>query len=131
MMAYWVLLLYYFLNLFSFLFISYFEFIFVPFFVTYFFFCHFSFFFVLQLSPSCHYFQFYPHWPFKNLPRRTPRPFELTATLKTHCLCCFIIMRSWAGQFNFTLYFPPPSPILIYGPSFPEPLEVCDTHISS
>ena len=86
---------------------------------------------VLQLNPSCQYFQFYPHRPFKNSPRRTPRPFELTATLKIHCLCCFIIIRSWAGQFNFTLYFSLPSPILIYGPSFPEPLEVYETHISS
>ena len=125
MMAYWVLLLYYFLNLFSFLFIPYFKFIFVPFFFIYFLFCHF---FALQMSPSCHYFQFYPHWPFKNPPTRTPRPFELSAKLKTHCLCYYIIIKSWAGQFNFTLYFSPANPILIYGPSFPEPLEVYDTH---
>ena len=65
----------------------------------------FFFFSVLQMNPSCHYFQFYPHWPFKNPPRRTPRPFELSAELKTHCLCCYIIISSsWAGQF-YTLFF--------------------------
>ena len=44
--------------------------------------------FALQMSPlwassTCHYFQFYPYWPFKNHPRRTPRSSEPSAKLKS------------------------------------------------
>ena len=95
-----------------FIFISYFKFIFVPFFLIYFLLRHF-FSCVLQMRPSCassacHYFQFYPYWPFENPPRRTPRPSELPGKLKSPCLCCCIVIIGLELD-NFILCFSPPS----------------------
>ena len=70
------------------LFISYFKFIFVPF-SSFIFLLPFSFPFVLKMSqPSgasfaCHYFKFYPYWPFVKPPRRTTRPSKLPRKLKS------------------------------------------------
>ena len=59
----------------------------------------FSFPFVLQMSPSsasfaCYYFQTYPHWPFVNITRRTPRSSELSGKLKS--LLPFLLCYYWS-----------------------------------
>ena len=118
------------LYLFSFLlFISYFKFIFVPFSSFVFPFLPFFFPFVRQTSPSCassacHYIQYYPYWPFKNSPRRTPRQSKLSAKLK--CLFPLLLYycssrAAWTILYSISLH--PPILNSLNGLSFPEPQE--------
>ena len=105
---------------------------FVPFFFIFFPFLPFFFPFVLQMSPSCasfacHYIQFYPYWPFKNAPRRTPRPSKLSAKTQVPIPFCYCIiigheLRAWTILYSISLQYPP---ILnsLDGLSFPEPHE--------
>ena len=81
--------------------------------------------FALQMSPlwassTCHYFQFYPYWPFKNHPGRTPRPSEPSAKLKS----LFPLLL-------YTLFLSTPRSEHLTGHPSPSLMKVCDTHISS
>ena len=75
--------------------------------------------FALQRSPlwassTCHYFQFYPYWPFKNHPRRTPRSSEPSAKLKSLLpLLLYTLLLSTLRYFIRTFN----------GSPFPEPHE--------
>ena len=116
-----------------FIFTSYFKFIFVPFFLIYFLLRHF-FSFVLQMRPSfassaSHYFQFYPCWPFKNPPRRTPRPSELPGKLKSPLpLLLYCNYRSWAWQF-YTLFLSTLPYLSFNRPPYPELGHPCRQNI--
>ena len=72
--------------------------------------------FVLQMSPSCasfacHYIQFYPYWPFKNPPRRTPRPSKpFGKNSSPYSLLLLYYYRSWAAWtilYSISLQCPP------------------------
>ena len=83
----------------------------------------------LWASSTCHYFQFYPYWPFKNHPRRTPRPSEPSAKLKSLFPLLLYYYRSWAGQF-YILFLPTRwnSIQSFNGSPFPEPHEGLRIH---
>ena len=109
--SYFTIFLFYFSFVYLFLILSSFLFHFVHLFS----FLPFFFPFVLQMSPSsasfaCSYFQFYPHWPFVNITRRTPRSSELSGKLKSLLSLLLCYYRSWAGQ--FTLYTTCTCPIM-------------------
>ena len=101
----------------------------------------FSFFatFVRQMSPSCasfacHYIQFYPYWPFKNPPRKTPRPSKLSAKLKSLFPLLLYYYRSWASWtilYSISLQYPPILNSLKAGYPSSNLMRVCDTHNSS
>ena len=130
-----LLLLYYYFYIYFFpfiyLFISYFKFLFVPFFFIFFRFLPFFFTFVRQMSPSyvsfaCYYIQFYPYWPFKNPPRRTPRPSKLSAKLKSFfpLLLYYYTCRSWATwAILYSISLHPPILNSLNELSFPKPHE--------
>ena len=68
----------------------------------------------LWASSTCHYFQFYPYWPFKNHPRRTPRSSEPSAKLKSlFSLLLYTLFLSTLRYFIRTFN----------GSPFPEPHE--------
>ena len=78
------------------------------------------------VSFACYYIQFYPYWPFKNPPRRTPRPSKLSSKLKSFfpLLLYYYTCRSWAvWAILYPISLHPPILNLLNGLSFPEPHE--------